>query len=219
MLLSELRDVKTLQQLPAEELMAELMKRGILKREMGRGLTGVAFELKNGDIMKVWVSDPGYESWIEFARKHPNPAFVKVLSPIRTFKTGDHVLKYVRLEKLYPFKGATYDGLDVRVCMQGIGGHLNDVRYPPFPSAKEIWAEEFASDKPPIKITDKWTKLTNAIILIAEQLLSSGLQLDLHNGNFGRRLGSPDPVIFDPLHADPKYFDEVVELEKVLKNE
>jgi hypothetical protein len=205
--------IKALQKLSPDELIKELLSRGFLKKELGRGSKGIAFELTDGTVLKAWVSDPAYESWIQYAAKYPSPFFVKVLSPVKKFKAAEFELKYVRLEKLKPFKPTRWEGVHLNDTLVELVNYLDEVRYPPFEPAKDILIHELGFDQP---VNKKWVAFTSAIVEIAEQLMLEGYRLDTGGNNLGTRDGK-NPVIIDALHADWDYFPELIDVNQYLK--
>lgn len=212
MKLTELLAAKSLQKLTPDELLQKLKSSGFFKRELGRGKRGIAFELRDGTVLKAWVNDPGYEEWIKYCATHSSKYHVKVLSKVKEFKTDSQTFKYVRLEKLQKSKNgwAAAEIKDLNGFSEDLCGFLNST-YPPYAKALKVLRDELQTDDPNLKLLE----LTQTIINIANAMRGEGFKLDLHLNNFGMR--QDQPVIIDPLHADDEYFD-AVELQKVLKD-
>ena len=90
-----------------DDIISSLLKSKKFITEIGRG-HAIAFELKDGNVLKCWVFDPGYEFFIDYCIKHKNdPWFIKPLSKVKIFTlpgidqtSNFNKIKCIKLEKL-----------------------------------------------------------------------------------------------------------------------
>lgn len=103
MVLKELTGIKN----RLDSSMEELIIKGIQKnyKLIGNGSFGMVFDnpIKSNEVIKIWVNDPGYEAFLEYAMKHPTDNLIKVFKLGKLnlkFKKKNVTLKYARIEKL-----------------------------------------------------------------------------------------------------------------------
>jgi hypothetical protein len=110
MRLDELIGVKKLQDEDLKGIISHMQKSGF--KELGRGAFGAAFKhpIKPG-VIKFWVKDSSYDSFIDYIQKHPSKYFPKLLSKPKElssfFLRPKHFpdkVKYVRMEELKPIE-------------------------------------------------------------------------------------------------------------------
>jgi hypothetical protein len=198
----------------AEQIMDRLEAAGALKK-LGRGAFGLAFELPNGDVLKVWADDNAYEQYIKYAMKNKsNPYLIRVLGKVHEFKIKnsndaefDERIKFVRIEKLTmasSLKDFGYDEPNENKShnfFQGVQSYINleDTHETDGKKLLEILRLDEE------KSTPRFEKFLGELIKILGDLnyRKTGHDLDLAVNNFGLR--GNQIVLIDPIRARSAY--------------
>jgi hypothetical protein len=235
MKLIEIKGTKSLEYTDANELVKKLLDQGFFKKKLGRGMYGIAFELPKGDVLKCWVSDHAYESFIEYCAKNKsNPYLIKPLGQIRRFPIFYHdeeydsneaaKAKFVRLEKLTPIKSLEDFGYNDSSKSKA-EKFLDSLQYIAIHQGMEDIPEIDGSDGmlkwvglDPTKSTPQFQKniieIGKVIVHIRHETDMG--ELDLQLGNFGMR--GKQIVLMDPV-KDEFGDGDLIKLDSVLKKE
>lgn len=227
MKLNELKGIKEYADKDSEAILSQLFDAGVFKKELGRGGFGIAFELKNGEVLKVWAEDQAYEKYITYcSANQSNPFLVRTLGKVKKFKMKyeeydeDEVqeMKFIRIEKLDEADNLTDFGYPQpdRKKSQSFLYDIASVVLEEFEDVPEPGTDEFLTwaGLDPKKATPKFKKFIEVAIEVFRHLRNDlGLELDLKMNNFAKR---GDQIVFlDPVIDE--FFDvEPIEIEKVL---
>lgn len=86
------------------ELIAGLQQKRGFSHDRGVNAFVINFPGKNY-VYRVWMDGTdGYDEFVKYLQSHSSEHLVKLLSPVRTERTKDGVVKYVKIEKLTPLK-------------------------------------------------------------------------------------------------------------------
>lgn len=224
MKLFELTGIKNYKNMTGKLIMKVLERKGILKRILGKGHYGMAFELHNGEVLKVWHDDPAYEKYIDYCVKIGHPNCVEVFGKISDFQmkkplTNQTVdMKFVRIEQLEPIKSIKefgYNGEDTSQFQLRFFNALSlSSSYMKY--RQEEWKAWFKRTVP-IKedlSSDRFEDFLDVSYEIGRDLVSMKLDLDLHINNYGLRgktIVFLDPVVDGQSTREPTPINKVLE--------
>jgi hypothetical protein len=208
MKLFELSGIKSYKGMSGNLIMKMLERTGVLKKLLGKGTYGMAFELGSGEVLKVWAKDPAYESWIDYCTKHQNnPYVLKVQGKVHDFQikrasSGTPVnMKFVRVEKLDEPKSMKDFGYDdaSEWRLKDFLTQATVYMYKELPIDDAGLIKKFKLDEK--KSSPEFIKFVRELSVISLDLAkNTKIALDYHKNNFGMR--GNQVVLLDPISSD-----------------
>jgi hypothetical protein len=209
MKLFELSGIKDYAKMSGGLLIKMLIRKGVIKKTLGKGTYGMAFELSSGEVLKVWANDGGFEEYIKYCSKNQsNPYLIKVHGKVTAFEMKSaeisypQGMKFVRVEQLeipMSLKQFGYGQADKNKSEQFLQRFMDYIIHEGNDGELlegEARLKHFGLD--PKKSSDKFEKFLDAATEICMELRHTlGLELDLSLGNFGMR--GEQPVFLDPV--------------------
>lgn len=206
MLLTELLGVKSLQKFNAEEILRNLMSKGVFKKALGKGSYAIAIELTGGDVLKVWQKDEAYEKYIEYCMKHKSdPYLVKTFGKIQNFgmknshDESNEAMKFLRIEKLeipLSLRHFGYKQTDKDKSEKILQGIEIMSKHPCPETAEEIYKLLNLEEK---RGSDKFIEFVRKAFEMGKAIRAMHLNPDFSLGNFGFR--GEQIVFLDPAYA------------------
>jgi hypothetical protein len=206
MLLTELKGVKSLQKYNAEQLLRDLMSKGVFKKPLGKGSYAIAIELSGGDVLKVWQKDEAYEKYIEYCMNHKSdPYLVKTFGKIQKFgmknshDDSNEAMKFLRIEKLeipLSLRHFGYKEFDKTRSEKILTGLEIMSKHPCPNTAEEIYKFLNLDEK---RGSDKFIEFVRKAFQIGKDIRAMGLNGDFALSNFGFR--GEQIVFMDPAYA------------------
>lgn len=230
MRLNELAGVKSLASKTPDDIIKALLEKGVFKKFLGQGVYGIAFQLSNDKVLKVWAGDPAFEGYVKYCAEHSkNPYLLKVFGKPRKLKTtlvdrddeddkGSLIeLNFVRTELLQPITSSSqlgYDDSSKKVA--SILSNINfNVVYEGYSDDAQILDGSDDSLKhmglDPTKSTEKFRSFIKNVYPILHHFRHvAGFELDLQVANIGLR--GNQIVLLDPI-VDAFGDGEIIRLE------
>lgn len=170
---------------------------------LGNGAFGRVIQSPNPNIIyKVFEKDDAYLTFIDYARKHPNVHFPKILkiksmtSFFKRYEVQADKFYVVAIEKLYPISSVNYAGF-----LAGFVG-LKDLTRKPMMLPDGNFNNQALTGYDILKDHPELQSLWDAGQLIRKDLMKiRGMSWDLHRGNFMQREDGT-VVITDPITND-----------------
>jgi len=209
MKLFELTGIKNYKDMPGNLIMKMLDRIGFFKDTLGRGSFGYAFEISNGDVLKVWHRDEAYEKFIEYCiANKSNPYLLKVKGKVQSFEIRHAAnrkpidMKFVRIEKVNPLKSLKplgYDDKDSSKTLDEFFWQFQKLIYKRnfdlLEKADTEMYETLYLKKQ--RGSPEFEKILRDIAELMKTFQEMGLKTDVHSGNFGLR--GNQLVLIDPV--------------------
>ena len=80
----------------------------------------------NKEVIKFWMFDSAYESFIKYVKEHQSNQFLpKIIKGINELKFKNHTIKYIRMEKLKELNNSTtIFGVEFKNLINAIDKHI-----------------------------------------------------------------------------------------------
>lgn len=162
----------------------------------------------NKEVIKFWMFDSAYESFIKYVKEHQSNQFIpKIIKGINELKFKNHTIKYVRIEKLKELQSSSIifgvefknliNAIDKHIEKKGIQKILSDYDNGSFLKTLNLYIDMFSignvDEKTIIDFYDTYFDILKTI--------STDSIPDLQGDNV--MLRGKTPVIIDPI-ADQK---------------
>jgi len=111
----------------------------------------------NKEVIKFWMFDSAYESFIKYVKEHQSNQFLpKIIKGINELKFKNHTIKYIRMEKLKELNNSTtifgvefknlINAIDKHIEKKGISKILSDYKSGVFLKTLNLYIDMFSTN-------------------------------------------------------------------------